>query len=613
MVLSDYFSDMNLFNESVISRIINIYFTEKKGIKMHSKIIKTLILSVLVLFLLSGVASAQEWVVTAPGDTEKVNLSMINLDKMTLREAIAKADAGDSIVFSDNISEVSIMYGSLNISKDVTIGGSSKVTVKRDSSPVTQDMVIFTVTGGNVGFKHLSIENGYVTNGTGGAVLIDRANVTFDSCTIQKNKADMGGAIYVTNGSNVKVNSTSIYKNNATTDGSAIYVKSGAVELHNSVVDGHSDKYNIIKVDQGSILSSNTRFSNNEVTSKGSPVNVSAGTSAEFKNSTFSNNTATESAGITTYGTLIVENCVFDGSKTSGSGGGISLKNGSVGNIKYSVFSNATAADDGGGIHIDVGAKATIDTCTFINNAANYGGAFFNRGTLDITSCTAVNNTAKFFGGAAALWNDGKVTMTKSILASNTAKSNNTAKDIGGGGLNVSNSEATLANNVIVGNTDPRNVDFGELNSSVKSGGNNLVGIYNGNGRYPIDATDAAGIQLTDVFVIENGLPALTKTTGYTAGVDKVPVYTVTLNSSPNNPAADVLGESNQTPEPAPPEPTPSEPEPEIPEPEPPSDSGSNWITYLMYIVIAVVLLVIIAVAVIAFLKYREKNQYKFG
>lgn len=575
---------------------------------MNSKIVKTLVLSVLILFLLTGVASAQEWVVTSTGDMDKVNLSMINLDKMTLREAIAKAGSGDTVVFADNISEVNVMYGTLNISKDITIGGSSKVTVKRDPSPVTQDMVIFTVSGGNVLFKQLTLENGYVSNGTGGAVLADRANVTFESCVIQKNKADMGGAIYITNGSNVKVNSTSIYKNNATTDGSAVYVKSGTVEFHNSVIDGHSDKYNVIKVDQGKIISSLTRFSNNEITSKGSPVNVSSGTIAEFRNSTFSNNTATESAGITAYGTLLVENCLFNGGKTSGSGGGISLKNGSTGNIKYSIFSNANVTDDGGGIHIDAEAKATIDTCTFMDNIASYGGAFFNRGTVDVTSCTAVNNTAKFYGGAVALWNDGKATITKTILASNTAKSNNTAKDVGGGGLNVSNSQATISNNVIVGNTDPRNVDFGELNATVKSGGNNLVGVYNGNGRYPIDATDAAGIQLTDVFVIENGLPALTKTTGYTAGVDKAPVYTVTLNSSPNNPAADVLGTTNQTPAPEP-----SEPGNETPTPEPPSDSGSSWTKYLMYGVIAIVLLVVIAVAIVAFLKYREKNQYKFG
>lgn len=446
-------------------------------------------------------------------------------------------------------------------------------------------------------------------NGTGGAVVVDRANVTFDSCTIQRNKADLGGAVYAANNSNVKFVSSSVSRNNATTDGSAIYVKSGNVELQNSIIDGHADKYNVIKLDQGKVIASQSRIINNEVTSKGSPLNASAGTTVEFRNSTFSNNTATESAGITTYGTLIVENCVFNGGNTSGSGGGILLGNGSNGNIKYSIFSNSTVADDGGGIHIAANATATIDTCTFLNNLANYGGAFFNRGTVNATAVTAVNNTAKFYGGAIAFWNDGNVTLTKSAIAGNTAKSNNTAKDVGGGGLNISNSQASLSNNVIVGNTDPRNVDFSELNASVKSGGNNLVGTYNGNGRFPIDSTDVSGTQLTDVFVVENGLPALTRSTGYTAGYDKVPVYTIALNSSSSNPAAGILGGTNQTPTPEPPEGNDTN---QTPDPEPPAESG-GWTKYLMYGAILVILLVVIVVGIVAFLKYREKNQYKFG
>ncbi|WNY29004.1 hypothetical protein MmiEs2_12170 [Methanimicrococcus stummii] len=578
---------------------------------MHSKIAKTLILSVLILFLFTSVAAAQEWVVTSAGDTGKVNLSTVDLSNMTLREAIAKANSGDTIVFADNITAVSLMNGSLNISKDLTIGGSSKVTVKRDSSPVTQDMTIFTVSGSNVVLRQLTIENGYTMNGTGGAVTADRANVTIESCTIQRNKADFGGAVYVSNGSNVKLVSSSVYKNNATSEGSAIYVKSGNVELQNSVIDSHSDKYNVIQLDQGKLIASQSRFINNEVTSKGSPVTASSGTIVEIRNSTFSNNTATESAGITAYGTLLAENCAFDGGKSSGSGGGISLKNGSVGNIKYSVFSNANVTDDGGGVHIDVGATATIDTCTFLNNIANYGGAFFNRGTLDAKSVTAVNNTAKFFGGAAALWNDGNVTLTKSVLAGNTAKSNNTAKDVGGGGINVSNSQATLSSNVIVGNTDPREIDFGEGNATVRSGGNNLVGTYRGSGRFPIEATDVAGIQMSDVFVIENGLPALTKSTGYTAGYDKVQVYTVALNSSANNPAAGILGDYTPAPTPTP---EPSEPGTVTPEPEQPSaGSGSSLVTYLVYGVIGIVLLVILAVVAVLLWKYNEKRKYKFG
>ena len=576
---------------------------------MYSKITKILVLSVLVLLFISSTAVAQEWVVTAKGDKERINISQISLESMTLREAISKANSGDTITFAANITEVNVMYGTLNISKDLTIGGHSKVIIKKDPSPVTQDLTIFTVSDANVVFRQLTIENGNVMNGLGGAVLADKANLTFDSCIIQRNRAGTGGAIYAANGSYIKLDSTSVYRNNATVDGSAIYIKNGTLDIQNSVIDGHSDRYNVIRIEQGTLIANQARIINNEVKDKGSPVNASAGTTVEFRSSTFSNNTATESAGITSYGTLTVANSVFDGGVTSGSGGGIALKNGATGDIRYSIFSNSTVTNDGGGIHVDVGSRAIVDTCTFINNLANYGGAFFSRGDLTVTSSTAVNNTAKFYGGALASWNDGTATLTKNIIAANTARSNNTRNDTGGGGLNISNSNAMLSNNVIVGNTDPRTIDFGEANATVRSGGNNLLGTYRGTGRFPIDASDVAGIVAEDVFVLSGGLPSLTKPTGHTAGYNNIPVYTVELNSSSNNPAAHVLGESGSVPEPQPPQVD----VPQTPPPQPPVESsGSKLVTYLMYSLIFVVLIIVLGVGVYFGLKYRKKKQYEF-
>ncbi|MCL2549552.1 MAG: hypothetical protein FWE78_01210 [Methanimicrococcus sp.] len=583
---------------------------------MSSKIAKILIFSALALLLLSSVAAAQEWVVTATGDTDKVNNSLTSLDNMTLRQAISMAGSGDTIVFANNISEVNVIYGTLNISKDLTIGGNNRVLIKRSSASTTQDLTVFTITGGNVVLRQLTIENGNIMNGTGGAVLADGANVTFDSCIIQRNRADFGGAIYVANESRVNLTSTLIYKNNATNDGSAIYIKNGTVTLLNSVIEDNNDKCNVIFVEKGQLTMDQSRFMSNNATTKGSPVNASAGTTIEIRNSTFSNNGGFENAGVLARGTLIVQNSVFDGGKTNGSGGAISLRDGGNGIIDYSLFTNNTAAEDGGAIFVDAGSSATVKGCTFLNNLAKYGGAFFGRGTFTIDSCTAVNNTATFYGGAIAVWNDAKATLTKNAIAGNTAKANNTARDPAGGGLNVSRADAVLTNNVIVGNIDPREIDFGEENSSVRSNGNNLVGVYRGTGRFPIGPSDATGITMNEVFVIGgSGLPAVTKATGYTAGYDRVQLYTVELNSSPNNPAASILG--NQPPvTPAPPTPQPPT-ENNTPQPEAPADGSdsavSSILVIIMFIVVAVVLLAVVVVGAFAYLRYRRKKEYKFG
>jgi len=209
--------------------------------------------------------------------------------------------------------------------------------------------------------------------------LADKANLTFDSCIIQRNRAGTGGAIYAANGSYIKLDSTSVYRNNATVDGSAIYIKNGTLDIQNSVIDGHSDRYNVIRIEQGTLIANQARIINNEVKDKGSPVNASAGTTVEFRSSTFSNNTATESAGITSYGTLTVANSVFDGGVTSGSGGGIALKNGATGDIRYSIFSNSTVTNDGGGIHVDVGQEQSLIhahlSTTWPTTAAHFSAA----------------------------------------------------------------------------------------------------------------------------------------------------------------------------------------------------------------------------------------------
>jgi len=576
---------------------------------MYSKISKILIFSVLILLFLAGAAAAQEWVVTVAGDTEKVNVSTIDTSNMTLRQAIAKASSGDTIVFADNITAVDIRHGSLNISKDLTIGGHQKVTIRKDPSPTTQDLTVFTVIGTNAVFRQLTIENGYVMNGTGGAFLIENSDVTLDSCLIQRNKAGTGGAIYV-NGSNVKLNSVTIFKNNATTDGSAIYIKNGTVDLQGTLIEGQSDKYNVIKLEKGKLTISGSRIIGNAVTEKGSPISADAGTTVEIRDSTFSGNSGTESGGLSTIGAFLIENAVFENGKSEGSGGAVAIGNGSNGTIRYSIFKNNTAVTDGGAIHQAVNSVVSITGCTFLNNAANYGGAFFGRGTFTIDSSTAVNNTARFFGGAIASWNDAKGTITKTAMAANTAKANNTAKDPAGGGLNISRSEVFIGSNVIVGNTDPRMIDFGEENATVRSGGSNLVGVYRGTTNFPIDGSDVIGTTLESVFVIDgNGLPALTRSTGQTAGYDRVQVYTIELNSSPNNPAISILGGQQQPVQPEQP-PTEEKPTPDIPS-EPPAE-GTKWVTYLMYGIILVVAVIILAVGIFAVLRYNNKRKYKF-
>ena len=573
---------------------------------MYSKNLKILICSLLVFVLLAGISAAQEWTVTSEKDVDKTDGNIVPTN-LTLRQAIARATSGDTIVFAGNVTEINLLYGSLNISKDLTITGAGQVTVKRDNSSITQEMSIFNITGGNVELKNLFIENGYTSTSNGGAISVSNAALILDSCIIQRNRAIEGAGLYVSN-SNVTIRNTGIYRNVASSDGNAIFVKSGNISMQNCVIEGNNEKGSTIALNQGRLDITGSRFTNNSATSKGSIIHAASATAITLQNSTFRNNSGFDSGGIYTLGSLTVDNCVFDGSKSEKAGGAIALGNGSVGNIRYSIFTNGSAKDDGGGIHVAVDSTASIISCTFTNNTANYGGAVFGRGNVVMDACTAVNNTAKFYGGAVAAWNNANFTLTKNIIAGNKALSNNTARDVGGGGLNISNSEALISNNIIVGNTDPRNVDFGQQNATVRSNGQNLVGLYRGD-RFPINTTDVDGILPENLFVWDHDRPALTRPTGYTAGYENVQVYTAELNNSKDNPAFAVLGLASS----APPTPEPDQNGEDDQQNQPPQTTTPTFNTNsIKMILIAIAVICVLIVAGVLLLKFKRKREYKF-
>ncbi|MDV0446282.1 hypothetical protein MsAg5_01110 [Methanosarcinaceae archaeon Ag5] len=579
----------------------------------YSKMTKIVILSLLTLVLLVGAASAQEWVVTSSGDTTN-NTNITDQGNLTLRQAVEKSVSGDSITFAGNVSAVNMIYGELKINKDLTIyGNNDRVIIGRSNSSATQEMGVFNISGGNVAFRNINIENGSTTTGNGGALLITgNANVTLDSCSIQRNRAANGGAIYL-DGGTVTMTSTTVYRNSAITDGGAFVIKNGTLTMAGGYVDTHTSKNNTIQLMKGRFDASNVNFANNSVSDVGTTVNGSSGTAMTYKYCTFTNNTGLSSGSIYTVGSLTAENCIFDTLKSNGSGGAVSLGTGADATLRYSIFSNNKAGDDGGAVHIGNGSTATLDTCTFNNNSAGYGGAIFNVGTATITSCTATNNTAKLYGGAVAAWNDGVTNMTKTVLTNNTANGNGTNQSAGGG-LNVSRGQAAIGNNVIVGNKDPRSVDFGEENATVQSLGNNLVGVYKGSGKYPISSTDAAGITADAVFDTSSGYPSLSKDTGYRAGVNQSTVYTVVLNSSSSNPAISVLGSSTPAPQPQNDSNQTNQSNQSNQSNETnqtPSDNGGGM-SWIWYILIAIVVIVVLAVVVYALIKYNNKRQYKF-
>ncbi len=209
----------------------------------------------------------------------------------SLREAIANAPSGSTIIFDVALNGDTITLGSqLTIAKNLTISGTVPITISGNNA-----VRVFEVTSGAVMLDSLTIANG--NNGAGAALYNSGGYVTIQRSTI-KNNLIHHATIY--NGANtLTIRDSSIVNNNINPGGAAggIYNIGGAtVFIYNSTI-AYNSSY-----DGGGVRNFGTMT---------------------IKNSTIVSNTASNSAGgIGNNGTLYLFNTIIAHSPTGGDCGG---------------------------------------------------------------------------------------------------------------------------------------------------------------------------------------------------------------------------------------------------------------------------------------------------
>jgi hypothetical protein len=213
----------------------------------------------------------------------------------TLRDAIASASSGDTIVFASDMAIV--LASELTLNKDLTIDGSGRSVAVVGGNGVRA----FYVNSGVVAqIKHLTLQNGNVTaaNGFGGAIYNDaNGTLTLTDCTLAYNAAYHAGAIF--NIGTLSVVGSTLYGNSAQNSGGAIYNTAGTLTVTNST------------------------FANNSASADAGAV-LNVGGTATSINSTFAGNSAAN--GMDVYGTTsitLINTIIADGcAGTIADGGG---------------------------------------------------------------------------------------------------------------------------------------------------------------------------------------------------------------------------------------------------------------------------------------------------
>ncbi|MEC4986540.1 MAG: choice-of-anchor D domain-containing protein [Oscillatoria sp. PMC 1068.18] len=370
----------------------------------------------------------------------------------SLREAIATAQAGDTIRFAPNLANATIKLtsGQLAVNKNLIIDGAnvSGLTISGNNSSRIFDVANDT----SFTLRNLAIANGKTSaigaEGSGGAIRTGgNTTLVIENSTFINNYAngEGGGAIFA------------------------------GYDSTNTVINSEF---------QANIASGNGLYE--KVERGGGAIAVDLGSSLVVKNSNFTENKGINGGAINTLlSSLTVENSTFTKNDTSGGGkysfppyytkgyGGAIYTDGAsktpnnstsgVIEIRDSYFADNKGAGQGGGLFLYIysGDRAIVDNSTIINNQLladakgdSFGGGirFGGFGKVELTNSTIANNTSLNQGGGLWVGETSQFEILNSTISGNKAISADGTNGLGGGIALINGSSPTKITNTTIAN-----------------------------------------------------------------------------------------------------------------------------------------------------------------
>jgi hypothetical protein len=393
----------------------------------------------------------------------------------SLRDTIAAAQSGDTIVFDPSLAyeTISLSSGPLALSSNLTIDGPGAGVLAISGNNASQ---LFTLSGtAQVTLSNLTLTGGMSSQG--GAVFIGgTAALTLDSDILSANQAlgdsngnALGGAVYDSAGASLTVKNSLLVNNqtNGTNEsfGGAI-ANAGSLSITGATFASNA------------ALGSTTEVASKPGASQGGAIGNLDGSACTIQLSTFTGNQALGSGTGNALGGAIANEDTqvfpFTGSGVTSTVSGCTFQNNTA-----QGGSNSAGGGFGGAIEDGPGVNLAVLNSSFTSNQANSGGGPNADGgaidnspavTVTISNSQFISNSA--FGSgvgtqaeAGAVDNFDTMTIANSLFTGNRAVAGpmadgvNTFGQAGGGailtGYGLSNHVTvilTLSNSIVAGN-----------------------------------------------------------------------------------------------------------------------------------------------------------------
>jgi len=449
-----------------------------------------LLVFVLCLFAVGYASAATEASVSSPHLVEGSTLTVTKVEDTndgvcdadcSLREAVAAAASGDTVVFStlfNTPQTITLTLGQITINKNLTITGTGQNLTTISGNNASR--IFFTNGNGftvNIsGMTFRDGNGGSATTGVGGAIRFGGSStLNIFNATFMNNRAGSqpgSGAGVILGSGNCILNLSNLIVTGNFSLGTAIS-SNGSMDIRDSVVthnEGGSVVARTLHVER-CVFSDNTG-------------EFSYGVGANhltMSDSTITNNTG---GGVTdgdAASTMTIERCLISGNSRNPGGAGV--KSSGMTLIKDSQIINNRGVSSGGGISSInpmnlINSNISGNTTSFAGSNDGGAGIVNAAGTLYVINSTVSGNavTSGTPGVGGGIYSSNFFEVPGRVYLVNSTIANNTSPGPGGGvRIDPPNGEGRFSNTIVSGNNSTGTAEE-DVSGVIISNGINLIG-----------------------------------------------------------------------------------------------------------------------------------------